>query len=151
VQAPAIFTAPTLADLASVAPQLLAAAGPHNIWALEGDMAAGKTTLVKALCQALGADPGEVSSPTYGLVHEYRTASGQPLYHFDFYRIQSLDEARDLGLDEYFASGAYCFLEWPQRIGPLLPRPHIQLQITLAEEPTALLALARHFRMQLLA
>ena len=91
-----------------------------GVWALKGEMGAGKTTLVSALCKAWGVEDA-VSSPTFSLVNEYCTAQGDAVYHFDFYRIESEEEAMDMGVDEYFASGALCLVEWPDRIRGLLP------------------------------
>lgn len=91
-----------------------------NIILLEGAMGAGKTTLVKALCDELGVDDA-VTSPTFALVNEYSDRGGNPVYHFDFYRIDSLEEAFDLGYDEYFYSGNLCLVEWPEKIAPLIP------------------------------
>jgi len=91
-----------------------------GVWALKGEMGAGKTTLVSALCALWGVEDA-VSSPTFSLVNEYLTAAGDPVYHFDFYRIASEEEAMDMGVDEYFSSGALCLVEWPGRIPGLLP------------------------------
>ncbi|GAB3825367.1 tRNA (adenosine(37)-N6)-threonylcarbamoyltransferase complex ATPase subunit type 1 TsaE [Hymenobacter jeollabukensis] len=113
---------PTLAALPAAAQELkaiLAAAGCPVVL-LEGEMGAGKTTLIKALCAVLGVQD-DVSSPTFSLVNEYRDALGRPIYHFDFYRIDSVDEALRIGAQEYFDSGYLCLIEWPSRVGPLLP------------------------------
>lgn len=91
-----------------------------GVWALKGEMGAGKTTLVAELCKLWGVEDG-VSSPTFSLVNEYRTGDDAPVYHFDFYRIESEEEAMDMGVDEYFASGALCLVEWPDRVAGLLP------------------------------
>ncbi|WP_460677474.1 tRNA (adenosine(37)-N6)-threonylcarbamoyltransferase complex ATPase subunit type 1 TsaE [Hymenobacter coalescens] len=113
---------PSLAALPAAARQLRAAIEAANcpIVLLEGEMGAGKTTLIRALCAALGV-PDEVTSPTFSLVNEYRDARHRPVYHFDFYRIDSVDEAVRIGAQEYFDSGYLCLIEWPSRIGPLLP------------------------------
>lgn len=87
---------------------------------LEGEMGAGKTTLVKSLLRALGSDD-TVSSPTFALVNQYRLRDGSPVYHFDFYRIDDPGEAFDMGYEEYFYSGALCLVEWPERVEGLLP------------------------------
>jgi tRNA threonylcarbamoyladenosine biosynthesis protein TsaE len=117
-----VIEIPDLAALPAAARQLQAAIEAQNcpIVLLEGEMGAGKTTLTKALCAALGV-PDEVSSPTFSLVNEYRDARQRPVYHFDFYRIDSVDEALRIGAPEYFDSGYLCLIEWPSRVGPLLP------------------------------
>ena len=121
---------PTLAELPAAARQLATAiaASGHTIVAFEGEMGAGKTTLIRALSATLGiAD--DVSSPTFALVNEYRDGRGEPVYHFDFYRLDSAEEAARVGAVEYFDSGYLCLVEWPTRVAELLP-PH-QLLVAL--------------------
>ena len=101
-----------------------------RIFALKGVMGAGKTTLTKALCQEIGVKD-VVLSPTFALINEYRTGQGESVYHLDFYRIQSLSEAFDLGYEEYFYSGSYCFIEWPEKIGQLLPSDCVYIDISI--------------------
>ena len=91
-----------------------------NLVLLEGGMGAGKTTLVKALCDEMGVED-VVASPSFALINVYCDREGNPVYHFDFYRIESLEEAFDLGYDEYFYSGNLCLVEWPEKIAPLIP------------------------------
>ena len=91
-------------------------------------MGAGKTTFIKAICTELGVK-GRMSSPTFSLINEYLTSSGQKIYHFDFYRIKSEKEAFDLGYEEYFYSGNYCFIEWPDKIENLLPENCAKVKI----------------------
>ncbi|KAB7727089.1 tRNA (adenosine(37)-N6)-threonylcarbamoyltransferase complex ATPase subunit type 1 TsaE [Rudanella paleaurantiibacter] len=119
----------SLDELDEVANLLLNEAGPHRVWLFEGDMGAGKTTLIKALCRALHV-VSVVQSPTFGIVNEYTTQSGDPIYHFDCYRLRNEAEALDIGLEEYFDSGDYCFVEWPERIEALWPTPHFRVQLT---------------------
>ena len=111
-----------LENLPEVAKQFISALGEHRVLAFYGKMGAGKTTFVKALCEALGVND-TVTSPTFAIVNEYQTETGNSLYHFDFYRIQRLSEAFDMGCEEYFYSGNLCFIEWPELIEELLP-PH---------------------------
>jgi tRNA threonylcarbamoyladenosine biosynthesis protein TsaE len=110
-----------LEALDSAAEAFLASLGQQRIVALHGAMGAGKTTFTTALCRCLGVREDAVSSPTFALVNEYRTAAGEPLYHFDFYRIERLEEALDIGLYDYLDSGYLCLMEWPENIAPLLP------------------------------
>ncbi|SNR31600.1 MULTISPECIES: tRNA (adenosine(37)-N6)-threonylcarbamoyltransferase complex ATPase subunit type 1 TsaE [Hymenobacter] len=111
---------PALAALPEAAVQVRAAIQGHSIICFEGEMGAGKTTFIKALCQSLGV-ADEVSSPTFSLVNEYRDAQNQPIYHFDFYRLNDPREAEGIGALEYFDSGYLCLIEWPSRIETLLP------------------------------
>ncbi|MCA1751449.1 MAG: tRNA (adenosine(37)-N6)-threonylcarbamoyltransferase complex ATPase subunit type 1 TsaE [Cryomorphaceae bacterium] len=106
--------------LPEAARALLAEVGDARVFALYGKMGAGKTAFIAALVQALGVAERS-SSPTYALVNEYLGGDGEPVYHFDFYRIESVEEAYDMGFDEYVYSGHYCFIEWPERIAELLP------------------------------
>lgn len=101
-----------------------------RILAFYGSMGAGKTTIIKAVCNALGAED-IVSSPTFTLVNEYRVRSGALLYHIDFYRIRKKEEVFDFGIEEYFESGAYCFLEWPELIEDILPPETVRIRITV--------------------
>jgi len=98
------------------------------VWLFEGEMGAGKTTFIKALCRRLGV-VSTVQSPTFALVNEYATATGEVIYHFDFYRIKSETEALDLGLEEYFDSGNFCFVEWPSKIPSLWPPDYLTVSI----------------------
>jgi tRNA threonylcarbamoyladenosine biosynthesis protein TsaE len=109
-----------LSELPAAAKELLKSFDGEKVVAFQGPMGAGKTTLIKALCEELGVKD-TISSPTFSIVNEYRTAKGEKIYHFDFYRIKSVDEAYDMGYEEYFYSKAYCFIEWPEKIGELMP------------------------------
>jgi tRNA threonylcarbamoyladenosine biosynthesis protein TsaE len=100
----------------------------QKICIIEGEMGAGKTTLIKALCNRLGVED-TVSSPTFSIVNEYN-AKGNPVYHFDFYRVKSLEEALNVGVEEYFYSNNYCFIEWPDIILDLLPAEYLKIHIT---------------------
>lgn len=92
-------------------------------------MGSGKTTFIKAVGHVLGVQEG-MSSPTFSIVNEYETASGEKLYHFDFYRLKNELEAYDIGTEEYFDSGNYCFVEWPDKITGLLPEKYVEVSIT---------------------
>lgn len=118
----------TLSDLPAVAKQLVKAIGEQRIVAFYGEMGAGKTTLIKAICEELGVDR-IVSSPTFSIVNEYTSPRGK-IYHFDFYRIKNAGEAYDMGYEDYFYSKAYCFIEWPEKIAELMPLEYEKITIT---------------------
>ncbi len=101
-----------------------------KLLAFYGSMGAGKTTIIKAVCKILGAED-IVTSPTFTLVNEYRTTTGEVLYHIDFYRIKKKEEVLDLGIEEYFNSGSYCLMEWPELIGEILPPETVIIKITV--------------------
>lgn len=128
-----------------IARQVISFARDHacKIWLLEGEMGVGKTTLIKAVCAVLGVKD-TVQSPTYALVNEYRTADGETLYHFDFYRIKHESEALDMGLEEYLDSGAYCFIEWPSKIPSLLPANYLKISINFVDQNGRVLHLNKH-------
>jgi tRNA threonylcarbamoyladenosine biosynthesis protein TsaE len=117
-------------QLPVAAKRILEYTSGHKILAFYGSMGAGKTTIIKAVCKALGAE-GIVSSPTFTLVNEYKTNEGAILYHLDFYRIRKLEEVFDFGIEEYFVSGSYCFMEWPELIEEILPPETIRIRITV--------------------
>jgi tRNA threonylcarbamoyladenosine biosynthesis protein TsaE len=117
----------TLDELSSAARALLDFAAEEQIFIFEGEMGAGKTTFIKVLCEELGVNE-TVSSPTFSIVNEYEGSSGI-IYHFDFYRIKNLQEAYDIGYEEYFYSGNKCLIEWPERIAELLPDQYIKVSI----------------------
>lgn len=119
-----VFENYAIADLEQVSTELIRLAKAKKIWTFNGEMGAGKTTLIKAICRQLGVTD-EVSSPTFSLVNEYRTTNGNKVFHFDFYRIKSLEEAYDIGYEDYFESGSVCLIEWPEKIGPLLEQEEI--------------------------
>lgn len=107
-------------ELPKVAQQLLHEHSHVRVFAFHGDMGAGKTTFIKAICRELGVTE-VMSSPTFSIVNEYATAHGETIYHFDFYRIGNESEAYQSGLHEYFDSGKYCFVEWPEKVPSILP------------------------------
>lgn len=104
-----------------------------NIFAFYGKMGAGKTTFIKAICKALGVKD-IVNSPTFTIINEYRSSRGFPIYHFDFYRINRLQEAFDIGTEDYFAGNGLCLIEWPEKIAEILPEDHIKVTITTNED-----------------
>lgn len=125
---PKIIELTSLADLEMAAKEVLNFAKADNILLFEGEMAAGKTTLIKEICRQTGVEE-QVSSPTYTLVNEYESKTGKVIYHFDFYRIQDEAEALDMGATEYFDSGNRCLIEWPERVKNLLPTEFVEVTI----------------------
>lgn len=117
-----------LVDLDDVAKQIIQYAGDIRIWLLSGDLGVGKTTLLKSIARCFDIQDA-VSSPTFGLVNEYRDDGGAVYYHFDFYRIEDVREVTDIGFEEYLDSGAYCFVEWPEKIEALLPEQFVLIRI----------------------
>lgn len=117
--------------LPAISRTVLQFAPAERILLFEGELGAGKTTLIKHICKDLSVTD-QVSSPTFSIVNEYRSANG-PVYHFDLYRLRDLTEALDIGIEDYLYSGYYCFIEWPEKITSLLPASYIKLSITIAE------------------
>jgi len=126
------WTLHSLEALAHVAQNLIEASQNRKVWLLEGEMGAGKTTLITVLCKALGVQEA-TSSPTFALVNEYQ-GRNEPIYHFDFYRINNESEALDMGYEEYFYSGHYCFVEWPSKISNLLPEDALRIELKVEED-----------------
>ena len=118
----------TLAELPQVARNLLHAFRDDRFFAFFGKMGVGKTTLIKEMCAALGVKEN-VCSPTFAIVNEYNAADGEPVYHFDFYRMKSVVEAYDIGYEEYFYSGCYCFTEWTEKVEELLPERYVRVEL----------------------
>ena len=112
--------------------------GAHKIYAFNGNMGAGKTTFINAVCKMMGVTQ-IVNSPTFSIVNEYETATGNIIYHFDCYRIQKIQEAMDLGAEEYIYSGNYCFIEWSENIAPILPDYLVNVNITELEDGSRLI------------
>jgi len=129
---PATIRFQELSELETVAASLLRVGENVPVWLFNGPMGIGKTTLIKKLCELLGVK-SMVQSPTFSLVNEYITQKGQTVYHFDFYRIRSEVEALDIGIEEYFDSGGFCFVEWPGKIESLWPYPHMLININFGE------------------
>ena len=102
--------------------------GNNNVFAFYGKMGVGKTTFTKAICEVLGVQD-VITSPTFAIVNEYTDGNGNPIYHFDFYRIKKLEEVYDMGYEDYFYSGNLCLLEWPELIEDILPENAVKVQI----------------------
>ncbi|MBQ8224859.1 MAG: tRNA (adenosine(37)-N6)-threonylcarbamoyltransferase complex ATPase subunit type 1 TsaE [Bacteroides sp.] len=119
----------SLEQIQDAARQFVEAMGDNTVFAFYGKMGAGKTTFIKAICEILGVDD-VITSPTFAIVNEYRSdLAGELVYHFDFYRIKKLEEVYDMGYEDYFYSGALCFIEWPELIEELLPGNTVKVSI----------------------
>ena len=106
--------------------------GDETVYAFYGEMGAGKTTFIRELCRALGVEEDLANSPSFSIINEYRSdTTAELIYHFDLYRLESVDEALEIGVEDYFDSGALCLLEWPERIEPLLPDDTVKVSISV--------------------
>jgi tRNA threonylcarbamoyladenosine biosynthesis protein TsaE len=119
--------------LPSAAKEILGCTSGHKLLAFYGSMGAGKTTIIRAICRILGVEDN-VTSPTFTIVNEYKTNKNEIIYHIDFYRIKKAEEVFDFGIEEYFSSGSYCFMEWPELIGGILPSETAKIKITVGEK-----------------
>ncbi|MBN1821590.1 MAG: tRNA (adenosine(37)-N6)-threonylcarbamoyltransferase complex ATPase subunit type 1 TsaE [Prolixibacteraceae bacterium] len=126
-------------ELEAAAKNLIDAFKGQRIFALYGKMGAGKTTFIQAICKALRSED-YVTSPTFALVNEYTSSDLSPVFHFDFYRIKNIEEAFDMGYEEYMYSGNYCFIEWPEMIEPILPEEYVEVKIEVEEDETRLIS-----------
>ena len=124
----------TLAEIDSAAKEFLKEIDGHKLIAFYAPMGAGKTTFTTAICRILGVAQDAVSSPTFSIVNEYRLPDGEPVFHFDFYRINKISEALDIGFYDYIDSGALCLMEWPENIEDLLPEETLRVFITVSPD-----------------
>ncbi|MDO5496849.1 MAG: tRNA (adenosine(37)-N6)-threonylcarbamoyltransferase complex ATPase subunit type 1 TsaE [Alistipes sp.] len=122
----------SLSSLEDVARQIIQSLGERNVVLFRGEMGAGKTTLISRIVEALGAEDN-VTSPTFALVNQYE-GTERCIYHFDFYRIERIEEVFDFGYEEYFYSGDLCLVEWPEKIEPLLPEDAMEVYITVGDD-----------------
>ncbi|MBR4730095.1 MAG: tRNA (adenosine(37)-N6)-threonylcarbamoyltransferase complex ATPase subunit type 1 TsaE [Prevotella sp.] len=120
-------------EIREAARQFVNHIGEHRVFAFYGEMGAGKTTFIKAICEELGVED-VITSPTFAIVNEYSIPNGQCIYHFDFYRIKKLEEVYDMGFEDYFYSGALCFIEWPELIEDVLPEDAVKVSIKEEED-----------------
>ena len=125
----------SLEQIHDAARQFIEAMGDNTVFAFYGKMGAGKTTFIKAVCECLGVED-VINSPTFAIVNEYRSGSGELIYHFDFYRIKKLEEVYDMGYEDYFYSGALCFIEWPELVEDLLPADAVKVSMKEDEDGT---------------
>lgn len=127
----------TIKDLSAidqVAEAFLKEIGDNRLIAFYAPMGAGKTTFTTAICRVLGVKEDAVSSPTFSIINEYRTASGEPMFHFDFYRINRISEALDIGFYDYIDSGCLCIMEWPENIEEIIPEETLKVTITVNDD-----------------
>lgn len=128
------ITIHNLSEIGQAAQEFLDAVKGHDIIAFYAPMGAGKTTFTTAICHCLGVRDDAVSSPTFSIVNEYRTGSGDFMYHFDFYRVAKPSEALDIGLYDYLDSGSLCIIEWPENIEELLPEDTLKVSIRVEDD-----------------
>ena len=134
---------PSLEALPEAARSFAALMGDNTVFAFYGDMGAGKTTFINALSEALGVEPGETASPSFALINEYRSdTTAELIYHFDFFRIEDLEEALELGIEDYFDSGAVCLIEWPERIAAALPADTVTVRISVNDDDSRTLTIS---------
>jgi tRNA threonylcarbamoyladenosine biosynthesis protein TsaE len=133
----------TLDRIDEIANLLIQEANDEKVWVFRGEMGAGKTTLIKSLAKAFEV-ADSVSSPTFGIVNEYQTQAKGLIYHFDFYRLDDPMEALDIGIEEYFYSGNYCWLEWAEKIAPFLPERFFHIELALASEKGRIITFHHH-------
>ncbi len=138
-----VFERVTLAELEKVAVELMQTLKVFTVIAFHGEMGAGKTTSIKAIGKVLGVKD-IISSPTFSIVNEYQTKTKEKIFHFDFYRIKNETEAYDIGVEEYFDSGHYCFVEWPEKIPSLLPLKYAEVFITINDDTHRTIAFSIH-------
>jgi tRNA threonylcarbamoyladenosine biosynthesis protein TsaE len=129
----------SLKELEISARRLIGQFPGDRVFAFYGKMGAGKTTFIQALCRVIGSGDN-VTSPTFALINEYKTQDDASIFHFDFYRIKNIEEAFDLGYEDYFYSGNYCFIEWPEKIETLLPQNFVEVKIDVVENETRIIS-----------
>ncbi len=134
----------SLDNIEAAAKEFVNLMGDDTVFAFYGEMGAGKTTFINALCRVLGVEDDTTNSPSFSIVNEYRSdTTAELIYHFDLYRIESLEEAFDIGIEDYFDSGALCLLEWPERIEDILPYDTVKVEIKVNDDNTRQLLISR--------
>ncbi|MDE5555317.1 MAG: tRNA (adenosine(37)-N6)-threonylcarbamoyltransferase complex ATPase subunit type 1 TsaE [Muribaculaceae bacterium] len=125
----------SLDQLPEAAEKFVETMGDETVYAFYGDMGAGKTTFINALCRRLGVEDDVTNSPSFAIINEYRSdTTAELIYHFDLYRLEDIDEALEIGVEDYFDSGALCFLEWPERIADILPDDTVRVDIKVNDD-----------------
>ncbi len=131
----------SMEQLPEAARQFVGMMEDETVYAFYGDMGAGKTTFINQLCKELGVDDDDTSSPSFSIINEYRSSTtAELIYHFDLYRIEDIDEAFDIGIEDYFDSGALCLIEWPERIEQLLPDDTVVVNIKVNDDDTRVIS-----------
>ena len=130
---------PDISALDGAAREFLGQIGDNRLVAFYAPMGAGKTTFTTAVCRALGVEGDAVSSPTFSIVNEYRTKDGESIFHFDFYRINKVSEALDIGFYDYIDSGCLCLMEWPENIEEIIPDETVRVRISVDPDGTRVL------------
>ncbi len=131
----------SMEQLPEAARQFVGMMEDETVYAFYGDMGAGKTTFINQLCKELGVDDDDTSSPSFSIINEYRSSTtAELIYHFDLYRIEDIDEALDIGIEDYFDSGALCLIEWPERIEQLLPDDTVVVNIKVNDDDTRVIS-----------
>lgn len=134
---------PSVEMLPEAAREFIKIMGDNTVFAFYGEMGAGKTTFIAELCRALGVEDDVANSPSFSIINEYRSAeTAELMYHFDLYRLESLDEAFDIGVEDYLDSGALCFIEWPDRIDDILPDDTVRVDIKVNDDGSRTLEIA---------
>lgn len=123
------FQCKNLVELEDISEEILRTYKDDRIFIFRGELGAGKTTLIKAICKQLHVID-QTNSPSFAIINEYNTSGKLKLYHFDFYRIKTLEEVFDIGYEEYFYSGNYCFIEWPELVEEILPKEYVEIKIS---------------------
>jgi tRNA threonylcarbamoyladenosine biosynthesis protein TsaE len=136
------YRAVNLAELKTVAEEIIKLANGIKVWLFHGELGSGKTTLIKTICQHMGVQDA-MSSPTFAIVNEYE-AKDQKIFHFDFYRIKTEAEAYDIGTEDYFYSGFPCFIEWPEKIPSLIPPIFVDVTLSIENETQRTIAISVH-------
>jgi len=133
---------PSAEALPQAAKEFVTLMGNETVYAFFGEMGAGKTTFIRELCRALGVEEDLANSPSFSIINEYRSdTTAELIYHFDLYRLESVDEALEIGVEDYFDSGALCLLEWPERIEPLLPDDTVRVNVTVNPDDSRTLSI----------
>lgn len=130
----------SLEELPQIAKQFISQMGKNKVFVFYGSMGAGKTTFIRTVCEEFGVKE-TINSPTFAIVNEYTAADGSPIYHFDFYRINKVEEAYDFGYEDYFYSGNVCFVEWPEKVQDLIPQDAVRVEIKEIENGQRLLTI----------